>query len=118
MGGFVETSGEKTLDVAGAHVDTRAADGSAGTWLLDPADITIAHSTTAGSANFAPTSAASVINDVDINGALTTTNVTITTSSGSGGSGNGSAFLLAGSCTNCHTQVHGSNHPAGAKLMR
>ncbi len=27
-------------------------------------------------------------------------------------------FLLAGSCTNCHSQVHGSNHPAGAKLMR
>lgn len=30
----------------------------------------------------------------------------------------GAAFLVAGSCTNCHTQVHGSNHPAGAKLMR
>ena len=30
----------------------------------------------------------------------------------------GSVFLLAGSCTNCHSQVHGSNHPAGAKLMR
>lgn len=29
-----------------------------------------------------------------------------------------SAFLLAGSCTNCHTQVHGSNHPSGVKLMR
>ena len=21
-------------------------------------------------------------------------------------------------CTNCHSQVHGSNHPAGAKLLR
>ena len=31
---------------------------------------------------------------------------------------NPSGFLLAGSCTNCHTQVHGSNHPSGAKLMR
>ena len=31
---------------------------------------------------------------------------------------NPSAFLLAGSCTNCHSQVHGSNHPSGAKLMR
>jgi DmsE family decaheme c-type cytochrome len=29
-----------------------------------------------------------------------------------------SAFLLAGSCTNCHSQVHGSNHPSGVKLMR
>ena len=35
-----------------------------------------------------------------------------------GGSAGASAFLLAGSCTNCHSQVHGSNHPAGAKLMR
>jgi DmsE family decaheme c-type cytochrome len=35
-----------------------------------------------------------------------------------GGTGGGSIFLLAGSCTNCHSQVHGSNHPAGAKLMR
>jgi DmsE family decaheme c-type cytochrome len=35
-----------------------------------------------------------------------------------GGGGGGSIFVVAGSCTNCHTQVHGSNHPAGAKLMR
>ena len=35
-----------------------------------------------------------------------------------GGGGGGSAFLLAGSCTNCHSQVHGSNHPSGVKLMR
>jgi predicted CXXCH cytochrome family protein len=34
------------------------------------------------------------------------------------GGGGASVFLVAGSCTNCHTQVHGSNHPAGAKLMR
>jgi len=29
-----------------------------------------------------------------------------------------SAFLLAGSCTNCHSEVHGSNSPSGVKLMR
>lgn len=29
-----------------------------------------------------------------------------------------SAFLLSGSCTNCHSQIHGSNHPSGIKLMR
>jgi len=29
-----------------------------------------------------------------------------------------SAFLLAGSCVNCHSQVHGSNHPSGRALMR
>lgn len=32
--------------------------------------------------------------------------------------GAGAAFLVGGSCTNCHSQVHGSNHPSGAKLMR
>jgi DmsE family decaheme c-type cytochrome len=32
--------------------------------------------------------------------------------------GAGAAYLVAGACLNCHSQVHGSNHPAGAKLMR
>ena len=27
-------------------------------------------------------------------------------------------FLLGKSCLNCHSQVHGSNHPSGVKLMR
>lgn len=35
-----------------------------------------------------------------------------------GNGGTGAAFVVAGSCTNCHTQVHGSNHPSGSKLMR
>jgi DmsE family decaheme c-type cytochrome len=29
-----------------------------------------------------------------------------------------SPYLLSGSCTNCHSQVHGSNHPSGAALTR
>ncbi len=29
-----------------------------------------------------------------------------------------SRFVLGEACSNCHNQVHGSNHPAGAKLMR
>jgi DmsE family decaheme c-type cytochrome len=32
--------------------------------------------------------------------------------------GNPSAFLLGGSCTNCHSHVHGSNAPSGADLTR
>lgn len=32
--------------------------------------------------------------------------------------GKPNAFLLMNSCTNCHSQVHGSNHPSGVKLMR
>jgi DmsE family decaheme c-type cytochrome len=29
-----------------------------------------------------------------------------------------SVFLLGGGCVNCHSQVHGSNHPSGRALMR
>ncbi len=35
-----------------------------------------------------------------------------------GGGGSPSAFLLGAACLNCHSQVHGSNHPSGVKLMR
>ena len=35
-----------------------------------------------------------------------------------GGSSGPSGFLLAGSCTNCHSEVHGSNHPSGVRGMR
>lgn len=30
----------------------------------------------------------------------------------------GSAFLLGRSCSNCHSKVHGSNHPSGSTLQR
>jgi len=33
-------------------------------------------------------------------------------------SGTPNQFLLSKSCLNCHSQVHGSNHPSGAKLLR
>ena len=33
-------------------------------------------------------------------------------------SGTPSAFLLVNGCANCHSQVHGSNHPSGADLGR
>lgn len=33
-------------------------------------------------------------------------------------SGMPSGFLLANSCLNCHSQIHGSNSPSGARLMR
>lgn len=32
--------------------------------------------------------------------------------------GTPSEFLLGRSCLNCHSQVHGSNHPSGVKLLR
>lgn len=43
--------------------------------------------------------------------------VSFTDDSLAGGS-SPSAMVLARSCMNCHTQVHGSNHPSGYNLMR
>ena len=101
-GGQVETSGKRTLDVAGARVDTRAGDGSAGNWLLDPADITIV-SGVAGTANYTPTGSTSSITDGTINASLATTNVSISTSSGTGGSGN---ITVNGSADGTSAYIH------------
>jgi DmsE family decaheme c-type cytochrome len=42
----------------------------------------------------------------------------VNTPQGLPGSGAPSAFLLAGGCINCHSQIHGSNHPSGRAFMR
>lgn len=47
-GGFVETSGKVHLDVGGYVPDVTAMAGTAGTWLLDPRDITIVSSAGVG----------------------------------------------------------------------
>lgn len=40
-GGFVETSGKKSVDFTGVTVDTSAAGGTTGLWLIDPEDIIV-----------------------------------------------------------------------------
>lgn len=98
-GGTIETSGG-SFDLSGIRVDASAPAGLAGTWLIDPFDVTIAHGTASGSLPtnpFVPV-ATSTIQDGDINNALNTgTSVTITTGSGGTDAGDirfGSGMLI------------------------
>jgi hypothetical protein len=92
---LIETSGQ-WLDVGGLRVDTRAPLGQTGTWLLDPADITISGAaTTDASATggvFTPDSGVSAanINVTDLVTALGLSNVTVSTeNTGVTGAGSG-----------------------------
>jgi DmsE family decaheme c-type cytochrome len=42
----------------------------------------------------------------------------VNTPQGLPGGGMPSAYLLVGGCVNCHSQIHGSNHPSGRAFMR
>ncbi|WP_420267639.1 filamentous hemagglutinin N-terminal domain-containing protein, partial [Halomonas lysinitropha] len=94
-GGLIETSGG-WLDVAGIRIDTRAANGTVGMWLLDPADITISSAATTGATEtgnvFAPNAGVNEanINVADLVTGLGGSNITVTTeNSGASGTGNG-----------------------------
>ena len=91
-GGFVETSGGY-LDIAGINLDVTANNGTSGSWLLDPYNITITGTTTVsaiGAPSYTPDASGSNIFNGDINSALNAgTNVTIdTTNAGGSESGN------------------------------
>ncbi|WP_116808253.1 YDG domain-containing protein [Steroidobacter cummioxidans] len=73
-GGFIETSAGNVSIGENSLIDTRAAHGEVGEWLLDPSDIIIAAS---GGTMTGATLAAQ----------LNSTNVTLDTSAGSGGNG-------------------------------
>jgi|GEM_PF-3033559 len=98
-GGFVETSGHEKLSLADANgnngaVDASAPKGQGGTWLLDPANLTIDGNTTnsTGNPNFVPNGTASEVKASDIVTALNAgTNVTVTTG--------GDAFAGSGDIT-------------------
>ncbi|MGJ7525857.1 filamentous hemagglutinin N-terminal domain-containing protein [Variovorax sp. GB1P17] len=89
-GGFIETSAPH-FDLSGLRVDASAPVGAAGTWLIDPFDVTIAHGNGPGSLPtnpFVPVMN-STIQDGDINAALDKgTSVTITTGTAGTSPGN------------------------------
>ena len=96
-GGLIETSG-KTLDVTGTHANASAPAGKAGSWLLDPTDVTI------------DTTLANTISST-LNGG---TSVIITTDSGVAGSGNinmlnGANISLTTGTTNVNLTLNAAN---------
>ena len=83
-GGFIETSSKDNLQAFG-HVDASSALGQAGTWLLDPADLTISSAANTAGGNgtagdpFAPLADSSVLNTTTLRDALQLGDVTIQT---------------------------------------
>ncbi|MGZ5270915.1 MAG: two-partner secretion domain-containing protein, partial [Ramlibacter sp.] len=123
-GGFVETSGKRLLDANGARVVADAPRGMAGTWLLDPDDITIAADPAATPSpspapqniggvpgpDFSPSPAGgpSVVYDSTLTRALNAgTNVSVTTDAAYAGSGSGSGDILFAGNVNLARTVGG-----------
>ncbi|WP_184253945.1 MBG domain-containing protein [Rhodopseudomonas rhenobacensis] len=91
-GGTVETSGHR-LDVAGISVNATAPHGAAGTWLLDPFDLTVTDTASTApqspTGTWTPTAGGSVVSNSDISAALNGgTNVVLQTGSASAQAGN------------------------------
>jgi filamentous hemagglutinin family protein len=94
-GGFVETSGKDYLNANHVLVNTSAANGKRGTWLLDPTDLTISNAadsnvivgvnTFTGDGDFA----ASNLNVTTLQNALATNNILVQTTAGGAGGGAG-----------------------------
>ncbi|MDH4450291.1 MAG: YDG domain-containing protein, partial [Rhodoferax sp.] len=100
-GGLIETSSKGLLQSPGT-IELTAAKGKGGTWLLDPADITItpaADSAIAAGPSYVPTSASAVsnINAATISNQLASgVNVSINTANtGTEGTGNGDITVAA-----------------------
>ena len=89
-GGAIETSGGG-IDLKGLRVDASASNGAAGTWLIDPYDVTIGSGAGPGAVPLNPfvPFATSTVRDGEINFALNNgSDVTITTGTGGAGAGN------------------------------
>ena len=94
-GGFIETSSHNLLDVTNIAINTSAANGIEGTWLLDPANVTIESNGGTNSnigyssGTYTPTTGAStsILDVSNLVSSLASTNINVTTSST--GTGNG-----------------------------
>jgi filamentous hemagglutinin family protein len=91
-GGNAETSGEYLAVLDSTSVNLSAANGTNGTWLLDPADLTISYNTptanfNSGNNTYTSNGSSSNVNFSQLSTALNSANITISTS-GSGGTGN------------------------------
>src|SRR5579883_1996909 len=101
-GGYVETSGHY-LVVDGAQIDLAAANGTMGTWLLDPANVTISTGSDTGYTNVSntlePNSAAptATINTTTLDNDLATNNIVITTTNNGTTGGSAGTITLAAS---------------------
>ncbi|MHC4166094.1 MAG: two-partner secretion domain-containing protein, partial [Planctomycetota bacterium] len=89
-GGFIEVSGKEHVEVYGS-VDTLAPGGNAGSFLIDPYDVTISNTdspdgTWTGSPpdTFRPTATGSTINVATLQTNLSAANVVVTTNTGTG----------------------------------
>jgi len=90
-GGFVEVSGKKHVEIYGS-VDTSAPGGNAGSFLIDPYDVTISNAadtpdgTWTGSPpdTFTPTAGGSTINVTTLETNLSSANVVVTTNTSAG----------------------------------
>ncbi len=89
-GGLIETSGDY-LQADGVNINLSSPNGTSGTWLLDPLDLTISrngNTNVSGPSPFTPTGGSSNLNVSTLETALGSGNVTVqTTSAGTGGNG-------------------------------
>jgi filamentous hemagglutinin family protein len=135
-GGAVETSGKDALEIAGAQVDASAPSGKAGSWLLDPRNVTLTAAPTTNPpgggalAPFTPVSDDSNVNVADVKTALENgTNVTITTGATGAQDGDitvkarvektagGAAVLTLDAARDIVTEAPGVSTPTGGEIL-
>ena len=107
-GGFVETSSKDNLQAFGS-VDAFGGI-TTGEWLLDPANVTIGASTSAGNTYsdfFEPDTTSATVAASSIISALENVHVTITTHNGAAGSGEPGNITVSSSLANINTKSSG-----------